>query len=848
MKLRLLILCAFVCLATCCFAQGGGGRQPGGANAGPATSITDFVKNFKPYPGYFNFYYDDKSGKIYLEVDKFDTEFLYFSSLVDGVGNGGPERGQASSVITKFVKVGPKVFLVEPVMNYRAVNGNPDEKKSVENAFAKSVIFGFAPAAIEGGKVLVDLTPFLIRDSEHIGDALGSGRGNAGSAAAANARGARAAGGAAGGGYRIDETRSAVFMENTKNFPKNTEFEAMITLAGASGGGGGRGRGIAPDPSSVTVNMHQAFIELPQPGYKMRKFDPRSGFFTFQYMDFAAPMTEPITKKFIQRHRLAKKDPSAAMSEPVEPIVYYIDRGAQPIIKKALIEGGSWWNQAFEAAGYKNAFIVKELPEGADPMDIRYNVVNWVNRSASPQRAFSYGSSYIDPRTGEIIKGVVTLGSDRHREDYLIAEGLLQPYEDGKPVSPKMQEMALARIRQLSAHEIGHTLGLTHNFAASPKERASVMDYPFPRFNLKADGTIDISDAYAKGIGSWDKRTIIWGYSDFAPGTDENAALDKITKETLKQGFKYIPDVGGGAHPMSNQWDDGVNPIDQLDKLMAVRRHVLDNFSEKAIRQDAPMATIEEVLVPMYLLHRYQLEAVAKSVGGLYFTHAVKNDGQEPTKMVEPAEQLRALDAMLNTITPDALALPEGLIQKIPPRPTGYPGSVETFGGHTGPTFDPIAAAETAAGTTLGFLFDGERAARLVEYNARDSKQPGLLAVIDRILDRTWKAPMQPGYKGELQVLVNNLTMKSLLGLAADTRAADNVRGETLLKVHELKDWMTGKLSGADPKQKASLYFGLAQIEEFEKDPNKFQPEPALEMPPGAPIGMPDNIFGVINN
>jgi hypothetical protein len=565
-------------------------------------------------------------------------------------------------------------------------------------------------------------------------------------------------------------------------------------------------------------------------------------------MDFSAPMTEPITKKFIERHRLAKKDPSAAMSEPVEPIVYYIDRGAQPIIKKALIEGGSWWNQAFEAAGYKNAFIVKELPEGADPMDIRYNMVNWVNRSASPQRAFSYGSSYIDPRTGEIIKGVVTLGSDRHREDYLIAEGLLQPYEDGKPVSPKMQEMALARIRQLSAHEIGHTLGLTHNFAASPKDRASVMDYPYPRFNMKADGTIDISDAYAKGIGSWDKRTIIWGYSDFAPGTDENVALDKIMKETLKEGFKYIPDVGGGAHPMSNQWDDGVNPIDQLDKLMAIRKHVIETFSEKAIRQDAPLATIEEVLVPMYLLHRYQLEAVVKSVGGLYFTHALKNDGQEPTKMVDPAEQWRALDAMLSTVSPDALALPEALIQKIPPRPTGYPGSVETFGGHTGPTFDPIAAAETAAGTTLGYLFDSERAARLVEFNSRDEKQPGLFAVIDKIIDRTWKAPVLPGYKGELQVLVNNLTMKYLLGLAAGARTPENVRGEALLKIHELKEWMTAKLATVETKQKASLYFGLSQIEEFEKTPDKFQPEPALEMPPGAPIGMGGLDFEVVNN
>jgi hypothetical protein len=375
---------------------------------------------------------------------------------------------------------------------------------------------------------------------------------------------------------------------------------------------------------------------------------------------------------------------------------------------------------------------------------------------------------------------------------------------------------------------------------ASVKDRASVMDYPFPRFNMKADGTIDLSEVYAKGIGGWDKRAIMWGYSDFGKGVNEDAALDKIMKETLKEGYKYIPDIGGMAHPLSNQWDDGVNPIDQLDKLMAVRRHLLDNFSEKAIQQNAPMATLEEVLVPIYLLHRYQVEAVVKSVGGLYFTHALKNDGQEPTKMVEPAEQWRAFDALMNTISPDALALPDALISKIPPRPTGYPSTVETFGGHTGPTFDPIAVAESAAGSTLTYLLNGERAARLIEFNARDEKQPSLLAVLDKLIQKTWQAPLEKGYKGELQIVVDNLVLKNLLALAADPKNAENVRGEAMLKINELNDWMTEHAKTGDPKLKSVCYFGLSQIKEFENDPNKFVPEPALEMPPGAPIGMPD--------
>jgi len=829
MKLTFNTLAVLMTAGTLSYAQTPASTTASAKPAATSATFASVIQGLKKFDGFFNFYYDEKTGKVFLEVDKLDKEFLYFSSLTDGVGSGGPERGQASSAIAKFVKVGPKILLVEPVYNYRAITKNPDEIKAVENNFAKSVIWGFVPVAAEGNKVLIDITSFIVRDSQNIASRLGVRR------AAGPVSVSQPAGG--GGSYRMDETRSVLYLDNTKNFPKNTEFEALITFTGGNpntsffGGGGG----LAPDPSAITVNMHQSFVELPDDKYKSRKFDTRSSFGQFSYMDFSAPMTEPIVKRFIRRHRLEKKNPGSAPSEAIKPIVYYIDRGASAPVKAALIEGGAFWNEAFEAAGFQNAFQVKELPEGADPMDIRYNVVNWVNRNGSP-RGFSYGMSFIDPRTGEIIKGVVTLGSDRHRQDYLIAEGLLQPYEDGKPVPTAMKELALARIRQLSAHEIGHTLGFNHNFAASPKDRASVMDYPFPRFSLKKDGTVDISDSYAKGIGSWDKRAVMWGYTEFPKGTDEDAALEKIMQETLKQGFIYIPDIGGNAHPTSHQWDDGSNPIDQMTNIMGVRRKVLDNFSEKAIQKGEPMATLEEVLVPIYLLHRYQIEAVAKSVGGLYFTHAVKNDGQVITRMVEPNEQWRALESLLNTISPEALALPEALIKKIPPRPTGYPSGLETFTGHTGPTFDPIAAAETAAGTTLSYLFSSERAARLIEYNARDEKQPGLMPVLDKILEKTWKAPTVTGYKGELQTLVNNLSLKYLLTLAADTKAPENVRGESLLKVEELGQWMKDKMTSAPPKQKANLLFGLSQIEEFRKNPNKFEPAPVQDMPPGAPI------------
>ncbi len=801
-----------------------------------ATSMASATQGFKKMDGFFNFYYDDKTGKIFLQIDKLDQEFLYFNSLSTGVGNG-IERGQASSALAKFIKVGPKILLVQPNTNYRAVTQNKDEIAAVENAFATSVVWGFVPVASEAGKYLIDLTSFLIRDSQKIGDRIGA-RGFQGPGG--NLTGAPPSSGPSAT-YRIDESRSVVYMPNTKNFPKNTEFEALITFVGGasqSGRGFGGPLPIAPDPNAVTVQMHQSFIELPDNDYKPRKFDPRSGLNLFSYTDFSAPMNESMVKRFSRRHRLEKKDPSATISEAVKPIVYYIDRGAPEPLKKALIEGGSWWNQAFEAAGFKNAFQVKELPAGADPMDIRYNVVNWINRSGSP-RGFSSGASFIDPRTGEIIKGVVTLGSDRHRQDYLIAEGLLQPYEKGKPVNPKMEELAIARVKQLSAHEIGHTLGFYHNFAASPKDRGSVMDYPFPRIDIKGDGSIDISDSYAKGIGSWDKRAVMWGYTEFKKGESEDAGLDKIMQETLKQGFIFIPDIGGYAHPISHQWDDGENPIAELDKLMKVRRKVLDNFSEKAIKDGEPMATLEEVLVPIYLLHRYQIEAVAKSLGGLYFTNAIKNDGQTITKMVDPAQQWRAFDALLATITPEALALPDKLISMIPPRPSGYPASLETFTGHTGPTFDPMAVAESAASTTIMSILDAARAARLIEYEARDSKQPGFMPIVDKLIDKTWKAKVASGYEGALQSSVNNLTLKYLLQLAANTEASETVRGQSMLKIDELKQWMNSNLATAQVGQKATFLFGLSQIEKFYQDPDQFKPNPAVAMPPGAPIGMP---------
>lgn len=786
------------------------------ANAQKNADMATLTKNFIKYTGYFNFYWDESTGRVLLVVDKLNTEFLYVNSLPAGIGSNdlGLDRGQiGDSRIVKFIKSGPKILLVQPNYAYRAVSNNPDEKKSVEEAFAQSVLWGFKAEAQESGEILIDFTPFLLRDAHHIADKLGNQ-----------------------GSYSLDESRSAVYMPNSKAFPDNSEFEATITLAG-------RGRGseissVTPDPNAVTVRMHHSFIKLPDDNYKVRKFDPRSGFYDVDYMDYATPIDQPIIKRMLSRHRLQKKDPSAAMSEAVKPIVYYVDRGAPEPVRTALMEGAAWWNQAFEAVGYKNAFQVKLLPEDADPMDIRYNIIQWIHRST---RGWSYGASINDPRTGEIIKGQVSLGSLRDRQDFLIAEGLLQPYEDGKPTSDKMLKMAIARLRQLAAHEVGHTLGLQHNFAASTNNRASVMDYPLPAFTSAADGTVDLSNAYTTEIGTWDKRAILYGYQDFPAGTNEDEALKGILTETLKQGQVFITDEdarpASGAHPLAHLWDNGKNAADELNRLMDIRRKLLDNFSEKAIRQDAPMAMIEEPLVPIYLLHRYQVEAASKMLGGLYYTYAIKNDGQPVTRFIPAAEQWKAFNALMFTISPNALALPEKLIAKIPPRPDGYPRTRELFKSRTGLTFDPMGAAEGAAATTLEFMLNPERCARLVEYNSRDNTQPGLIAVLDKLIAQTWKTPQPTGYKGELQRLVNNLTLKQLLTLAADGSAPESVRGIALLEISGLKTWMQAVVKTSVANQKANLLFGLSQIAAFEKAPGQFKPAAPVGMPDGSPIG-----------
>ena len=611
--------------------------------------VKSFVASFEHSPGFIDFYWDKKKDQVYIFIEKFDEEFIYVNSLAAGVGSNdiGLDRGQLGSTrIVRFDRHGPKVFLTQPNYWYRALSNNEAEVKAVRDAFASSVVWGFKIEKENKEGVLVNITDFLLRDAHGVVGRLN--RTNQGS-------------------YNLDKTRSAIYADRTKNFPDNTEFENILTFKGTPKGG--YVRSVVPSANSITVRQHHSFVRLPDDGYVKRKHDPRAGFFGVSYFDFAIPIEEPIDKKFISRHRLKRKDPTAARSEAVDPIVYYLDPGTPEPIRSALLDGAKWWNQAFEAAGYIDAFQVKMLPEDADPLDVRYNVIQWVHRST---RGWSYGSSVRDPRTGEIIKGHVSLGSLRVRQDFLIAEGLLSPYNSDE-VPDDMKEMALARIRQLSAHEVGHTIGLAHSYAASASERASVMDYPHPYIKL-TNGKVDLSEAYDDKIGEWDKIAIRYGYSDF--GSEDQEKLNRILLDAHDKGILFISDrdarATGGAHPSAHLWDNGTDASEELDRVMEVRKVALDNFSLNNIRAGEPYSNLEDRLVPIYLFHRYQTEAAVKVIGGVNYSYGVRGQPEFVNEIVPKGEQVKALNSVLATLSPEALTLNKSIIDLIPPPAFGY--------------------------------------------------------------------------------------------------------------------------------------------------------------------------------
>ncbi len=811
-------------------------------------SIEEKTAGMEAMKGFFNLYWEEASGRLYWEIDRWETEFLYSVALSAGLGSNpvGLDRGQlGGAYILKARRVGPRVLLIQPNYRYRARSDNPKEVLAVEDAFAPSTHWGFEMVAQTGDRVLVDATDFFLRDTH--------------GAAASMQRGGQ-------GTFLLDRSRSVFHLPRTKVFPKNVEIETWLTFTCESPGP--EVRSTAASGQAVSLRQHHSLVELPGPGYTPREADPRVSAGSITIYDYATAIDEDLQIHWVTRHRLRKKNPRAGRSEPVEPIIYYVDPGAPEPIYTALKEGAAWWNEAFEAAGFINAFRVEDLPEDADPQDLRYNMIHWTHRST---RGWSYGGSVVDPRTGEIIKGNVNLGSLRLRQDVLLGEGMVPVYGSGGPaggttaglreigemslaggptfdylarVAPGTDpvEMALARVQQLSCHEVGHTLGYGHNYLTSAYGRSSVMDYPAPLVNITRDGRLDLSDAYPEGVGTYDIFAVKWTYSEFPPGSDEKEELEKIIQEGLRQGIRFAADAEarplGAAHPKAALWDNGADLVEHLRHEIEVRRIGLETFGEHNIGMGEPLASLEEVLVPLYLHHRYQMEAAAHSLGGADYNYALRGDGQRAIEIVPAEKQYEALELLLATLQPDFLTLPDRILDLIPPRAFGMTTG-EIFTKRTDPVLDPIGMAATAADMTVRLILQPQRMARLVDFHSRDSSYPGLQRVLDRLLDATWYATPPGSYlstrQGAVKVAVDYVVLERMKSEASNTANPPQVRSILLEKFHHLRAWLEA-LDDQFPHQRMAQ----EDIERWLRRTEGYDgPVVVPAAPPGSPIGQP---------
>ncbi len=703
---------------------------------------------------------DNAGGRILFTLppagaDGVSGRFLFTVSLRTGLGAAPTflDRGRVGATqVLAFRRIGKKVAAQFDNPRFRATGADPlDPSGSAD--FATSIVWmGDVAATLPDGSIVVDLSDFLIEDMVGIADSLNQTSDTVGTGDAPQG---------AGKGFHRDAKLSAALPASLKAFPQNVEVDAVQTYV--SDTPGDEVANIAPEPKRVSFTVHASFVALPGPGFVPRRFDPRMGGFSTQQVNFAAPLGKDVVADFANRFRLEKVTPGVAPSAVKKPIVYYIDSRAPQPIRDALVDGVRWWNDAFTAAGFIDAFRVETLPAGVDPLDVRYNIVNWDDRAT---RGWSYGQEIVDPRTGEIVKGMVVLGSLRTRQDIQIYEGLVGAAEINSGSANDPVRVALARMRQLGAHEVGHTLGFAHNFAASTQGRASVMDYPPPRIGL-VNGKPDLSDAYAVGIGAWDKASVAWLY-----GAPDDAAAAAVARAAVDAGMRYVHDTDARSPDTSQRWgatwDDGANPTAELTRLMTVRRAAIDRFGLGMLEPGEPVANLRRRFVPIWLLHRYEVAAAAKAIGGADFSYAVMGDGKEAVQTVSAADQRAALDALLATLAPDALRVPDRLIPLLSSPRNGSDNrqfDIELLRSAHGPLFDPLVAADVGAEITLASLLAPARLARVSAQHSVDAGALGVGEIVDRLVAATVTA--------RTDTLSQRIAYRTLVTLAAtaDDRA-----------------------------------------------------------------------------
>ncbi len=785
-----------------------------------AADEVDVFAGLERQSGLFTLHRAPAGGKVLATLPAADAKgfigrYIYAVRLASGVGSNplGLDRGLGDSGrLLTWRRVGDQVLAEIDNTDYRAVSDDADERRAVYESFARSVIFATPILSSDATSLTIDLTKFVSRDAFGLATHLAE-RGQ--------------------GAFRLDPARSFA-TRNALAFPDNVEIEALLTFASSTPGD--EIVATTPDPTAVSLLQHHSFVRLPEAGFRTRRLDPRSAAINIAYYDFAQPLTEPLTVRLARRYRLNKITPGSAPSPVEKPIVFYVDRGAPEPIRSALIEGASWWADAFTAAGFEDAYEVRLLPEGAHPMDIRYNVIQWVHRQT---RGWSYGGGVADPRTGEMLKGHVILGSQRVRQDRMIFESLVGAALNGSGSTNDPSAVALARIRQLAAHEVGHSLGFEHNMAASSNGRASVMDYPAPLITLEDSGSFDLSEAYTRGIGDWDKFTVAWLYSEFDTGTDVKAALNTLVQRVREQGLDYVADAHSrplaSAHPRGSLWDNGADAIEALEDILAVRAVALAGFDADALGLGRERADLATVFAPLYLLHRYQTEAAAKFIGGAWFDYAINGQDAGGTRYVSAAEQRRALDVLLVTLSNYALAIPpttSALLQPALNRREPIMGR-ERIATRATPLFDPAAAAAAGARITLRALLATPRLnrVRLAALGGGDDAFT-VNELLAKISDRVFRDYEDPA-------VGNAVRGEYLTALAAVLNADDALPAVAAAALTELtarRDALTRSTRGRDDSANALFARQIERELERALSADPTPPAPA-SVPPGSPIG-----------